>query len=214
MSPAPRSENVIIEGPAGRLEAVVETPQDGDPQCAAVICHPHPLHDGTMHNKVVHTLARAFVARHCLALRFNFRGVGRSDGRFDEGRGELQDALAAAAEAKRRVPGAPLWLAGFSFGAAIAVRAAEELDAGGLVSVAPAVSRVAALAGAVPRCPWLVVQGDQDELVDIDDTIEWINSLDSGPELQVFEGTTHFFHGKLVQLRKAVEAFLAEHGPG
>ncbi|HZD52130.1 MAG TPA: alpha/beta fold hydrolase [Woeseiaceae bacterium] len=211
MARPPKSENTTIEGPGGRLEARVEIPGERKPEGVAVICHPHPLHGGSMQNKVVHTLARAFVAAGFLALRFNFRGVGESEGRFDDGSGELQDALAAAREARRRMADGPLWLAGFSFGAAIAIRAAAELDADGLITVAPAVARVAALAGPEPRCPWLVIQGDRDELVDVDGTIEWVNAMAPGPELRVFPETEHFFHGKLVELRKAVEAFVADH---
>lgn len=207
----PRAETATIEGPAGALEALVETPRVGEPRAAAVVCHPHPQHGGTLDNKVAHTLARAFVAEGFLAVRFNFRGVGESEGRFDEGRGEVQDALAAVAFAKQRVPGAPVWLAGFSFGAAIAITAAAEATVAGLVSVAPAVSRVADFTGPQPACPWLVVQGDRDELVNVDDTIEWVNGLEPGPELEVFEDTEHFFHGKLVELRKAVQAFIEEH---
>lgn len=211
MAGLPQSEKLLIQGPAGRLEALVETPREPAPHGVAVICHPHPLHDGTMHNKVVHTLARAFVSSRMLALRFNFRGVGESEGSFDDGRGELEDALAAAREGRRRVAQGPLWLAGFSFGAAIAVRAAAELGADGLVSVAPAIARVSGLSGVEPRCPWLVIQGEDDEIVSVDDTIEWVNAMEPGPELRVFAGTSHFFHGKLVELRKTVEAFVREH---
>ncbi|HET6631006.1 MAG TPA: alpha/beta fold hydrolase [Woeseiaceae bacterium] len=207
----PRAEKTSIQGPAGALEALVETPREGAPRAAAVICHPHPLHGGTMDNKVAYTLARAFLARQFLALRFNFRGVGASEGSFDEGRGERQDALAAVGEARRRLPDAPLWLGGFSFGAAIAIGAAAEAQAAGLVSVAPAVSRVADVAGPGLEIPWLVIQGDQDELVNVDDTIEWINGLAPGPELEVLAGAEHFFHGKLVELREAVEVFVEQH---
>ena len=207
----PRAEKTTIGGPAGVLEALVESPREGEPRAAAVVCHPHPQHGGTLDNKVAHTLARAFVAEGFLAIRFNFRGVGESEGRFDEGRGEVKDALAAVSFAKERLPGAPLWLAGFSFGAGIAIAAAAEAGAAGLVSVAPAVSRVADFTGPQPGCPWLVVQGDRDELVNVDDTIEWINGLEPGPELEVFEDTEHFFHGKLVELRKAVQQFIEEH---
>lgn len=211
MARSPRSEKLVIDGPAGRLEALLETPGEADPEGVAVICHPHPMHQGTMQNKVVHTLARAFVMRGFLAVRFNFRGVGESEGSFDDGRGELQDALCAARAARERVPQGPLWIAGFSFGAAIAIQAAALLRADGLVSVAPAVRRVSAMTGTNPRCPWLVIQGDRDELVDVDATIEWVNSLEPGPELTVFTDTEHFFHGKLIELRKTVEAFVAEH---
>ncbi len=206
------AEKATFNGPAGALEALVETPREAPPRAAAVICHPHPLHGGTMNNKVAHTLARAFLARQFLALRFNFRGVGASEGEFDDGRGELQDALAAVAEARRRVPGAAVWLAGFSFGAAIAIAAAAEARAAGLITVAPPAARLEDT-GTGLEIPWLVIQGDQDELVNVDDTIEWVNSLGPGPELQVFADTEHFFHGKLVELREAVEAFIDEHTP-
>lgn len=214
MATIPLSESLVIDGPAGRLEGLLETPRDAAPRGIAVVCHPHPLHQGTMHNKVVHTLGRAFAACGMGALRFNFRGVGASEGSFGDGPGEMADALAAAREGRRRVPEGPLWLAGFSFGAAIAIGAAAELEADGLVTVAPAVARVAGMDRVAPRCPWLVIQGDQDELVNVDDTVAWVNSLDPGPELQVFPDTGHFFHGKLVELRKAVEAFVREIPPG
>lgn len=165
-----------------------------------------------MHNKVVHTLARAFVGRHMAALRFNFRGVGNSDGHYDDAIGELQDALAAARWLQRRYSGLPLWFGGFSFGAAIAIRAAAESGASGLVSIAPAVARFAEGMGTRPACPWLIVQGDKDELVDVNETIDWVNSLGPGPVLQVFENTEHFFHGRLGQLRSAVEDFIDEFG--
>lgn len=203
----PPSENFTIAGPAGALEALLETPRDGDPSAAVVVCHPHPQHGGTMQNKVVHTLARAFVAEGFAALRFNFRGVGASEGQFDEGRGELEDALTAGRVLEERSGGLPLWYAGFSFGAAIAIHAATRLDAAGLVSVAPAVSRLEQ--PSQPQCPWLIVQGDRDEIVDVDATIAWVNDLDPGPELEVLEGAEHFFHGRLVELRKAVQAFVA-----
>lgn len=161
-----------------------------------------------MQNKVAHTLARAFVAKGFVVLRFNFRGVGQSEGKFDEGEGEVQDALAAVRMMRDRIGAETLWLAGFSFGAAIAIHAAEEARPSGLVSVAPAISRVSKQMEAQPDCPWLIVQGDEDELVAVADTIAFVNELDPGPELQIFDGTEHFFHGKLVRLRHAVEAFI------
>lgn len=161
-----------------------------------------------MQNKVAHTLARAFVAKGFVALRFNFRGVGQSEGEFDEGEGEVRDALAVVRMMRDRIGAEKLWLAGFSFGAAIAIHAAEEARPSGLVSVAPAISRVSKQMEAQPDCPWLIVQGDEDELVAVADTIAFVNELDPGPELQIFDGTEHFFHGKLVRLRHAVEAFI------
>ena len=210
MSKPPKAEKFFIDGPAGKLEALLESPQATSATGAAIICHPHPEYGGTMQNKVAHTLARAFVAKGFSTLRFNFRGVGLSEGTFDEGRGELQDALAAVRTMQNRGGHSQLWVAGFSFGAAIAIRAAAEAGADGLVSVAPAISRVTGEAGRQPDCPWLIVQGDRDDLVDVADTIAWVNGLAPGPELVIFEDTEHFFHGKLVKLRDTVESFIDE----
>ena len=208
MAKVPSSENVLIDGPAGTLEAMLELPAEADPLAIAVICHPHPSFGGTMLNKVVHTLARAFVSRGMASLRFNFRGVGKSEGEFDEAVGELDDALAAIDWLQARYPDLPLWLGGFSFGGAIAIRAALQVDTAGLVSVAPAVRRFAAEVTQAPDARWLMVQGDNDELVDIEETIEFFNAMDPGPELVVFEGGEHFFHGRLVELRATVEDFI------
>ncbi len=198
----------MLNGPAGRLESILDMPAVEEIRGCAVICHPHPQHGGAMHNKVAHTLARAFVSREMAALRFNFRGVGKSDGRYDDAIGELQDALAAASWLRQCFDGLPLWFGGFSFGAAIAIRAAAESGASGLVSIAPAVARFASDMSAKPACPWLIVQGDKDQLINVNETIEWVNSLGPGPVLQVFENTEHYFHGRLAQLRSAVESFI------
>ncbi len=213
----PRSRKVSVPGPVGSLEAIVETPAGGAVIGAVVVCHPHPQHGGTMHNKVAHTLARAFVGMGFAALRFNFRGTGGSEGKYDDGIGELDDALAALRWMREEFATGPLWLAGFSFGAAIAVRAAMAIQPDGLVTVAPAVSRFAAGLQEQPACPWLIVQGDQDEVVAVEATIEWVNDLLPGPELAVMTGAEHFFHGRLVDLRGVVTAFVQEkagEGPG
>jgi alpha/beta superfamily hydrolase len=211
MPDLPKSQKLELAGPAGRLEALLEAPQEADVIGGAVVCHPHPLHGGTMQNKVVHTLARGFVRQGFIALRFNFRGVGESDGIFDEGRGELEDVFAAMDYLSNKTPDLPLWVAGFSFGAALAVHAVAERDAAGLISIAPAVSRFAKSLSSQPACPWLILQGDQDELVDVEETIAWVNELEPGPELQILEGAEHFFHGKLLLLRDAVAAFIGKH---
>ena len=211
MPKLPNSQKLELDGPAGKLEALLEAPQESGPVACAVVCHPHPLHGGTMQNKVVHTLARSFIEQDFIVLRFNFRGVNESNGVFDEGRGELDDVFAAMDYLSNRFPDLPLWISGFSFGAAIAVYAAAERRPAGLVSIAPAVSRFTKPLLPQPDCPWLILQGDQDELVDVDETIAWVNGLDPGPELQVFEGTEHFFHGKLALLREAVESFIVKH---
>ncbi len=208
MPAAPQKTRFSLDGPVGRLEAILDEPAAGPARGAAVVLHPHPQHGGTMHNKVAHTLARTFVRLGFESLRFNFRGTEASEGRHDGGVGELDDALAAIAWMRDRSPDLPFWLAGFSFGAAIAIRAAVATEVDGLVSVAPAVSRFAGGLESQPQCPWLIVQGDEDELVDIDETLDWINSLDPGPELIVMAGAEHFFHGRLVDLRSAVSDFV------
>lgn len=205
----PDTRPLFIEGPAGKLEALFETPANAEAIASVVVCHPHPQHGGTLHNKVAHTLARTFVRLGFAALRFNFRGTEQSDGRFDDGVGELQDALAAISWMRATLPGKELWLAGFSFGAAIAVRAAVDTEVSGLVSVAPAISRFASGLSSQPQCPWLIVQGDEDELVDIDETIDWFNGLAPGPELLVMKGAEHFFHGRLIDLREEVSLFVS-----
>jgi alpha/beta superfamily hydrolase len=207
---APRAEKLFIDGPVGRLEAILECPTADQTHGCAVVCHPHPQHGGTMHNKVVHTLARAFVRSGFVSLRFNFRGTEQSEGVYDEGNGELDDALAVVATMREKYPDMTHWLAGFSFGAAIAVKAAVATDIDGLVSVAPAISRFASGLESQPNCPWLIVQGDQDELVDIEETVAWVDGLLPGPELLVIADGEHFFHGRLNELREAVCEFISD----
>lgn len=211
MPKPPKTEKLFIDGPAGRLEAILERPGEQDSVGSVVVCHPHPQHGGTMHNKVAHTLARAFVRAGFTALRFNFRGTENSEGSYDNGDGEQDDALAVMTWLRQQQPNTPLWMAGFSFGAAIAVRAAATSDIDGLVSVAPAISRFAGGLETQPDCPWLVLQGDEDELVDVDETVEWLDGLLPGPELLILPGAEHFFHGRLVELREAVMAFIQKH---
>lgn len=206
MNQVSRNERFHIPGPAGRLEAMLDEPADA--AGTAVVCHPHPQHGGTMHNKVVHTLVRAFASCSLAALRFNFRGTEGSDGEYDDGRGETADVIAAVNWARERYPAGPVWLAGFSFGAAMAIRAASMMEIAGLVTVAPAASRFAGDLAVQPACPWLVIQGDQDELLDIGDTVAWLDGLEPGPELLVLPGAEHFFHGRLNELREAVSDFV------
>lgn len=202
----------MISGPAGELETLLEEPRGDLLPYAAVICHPHPRYHGTMLNKVVHTLSRAMNELHVPVARFNFRGVGASEGEYAEGVGETQDALAVAAWMRARYPNAGLCLLGFSFGGMVACRAALDADAAQLVTVAPAVSRLAGiLDGRQPECPWLIVQGDADEVVDCDEVVEWFNDLAPGPELVVLPGVDHFFHGRLTLLRKTVVEYFDAH---
>ncbi len=163
-----------------------------------------------MSNKVVTTVARAFARLGANAVRFNFRGVGRSGGRYADGIGERDDALAVAAWCKARWPGRPLYLGGFSFGAAVAAAIAARAAPAGLVTVAPPVERLAADFVA-PGCPWLLIHGEADDVVRLDPVLEWCAKLPAPPKIVVLPGAGHFFHGRLADLTDAVtEAFGAE----
>jgi uncharacterized protein len=221
----PLAERLMIEGPAGALQALLETPQStpgnvrgaegsgpgitgNAPRAFGVVCHPHPLHGGTLDNKVVWTVARAFVELGAPAIRFNFRGVGASEGGYDDGRGETADALAVIAFGRRRFPGCALWLGGFSFGAAVAVRAASEAQPDRLVLVAPGITRVDVHDAAPPQCPWLIVQGDADDVVPPSTVLEWAQSLSPPQTVRVLAGAGHFFHGRINELRDVVTGFM------
>ena len=204
----PESATVTIPGPAGGIETVIETPPAAHADAAAVVCHPHPVYHGTMNNKVVHTVARAVTSLRRRAVRFNFRGVGASEGEYDRARGETEDALAVVAWARERWPAAEIWLAGFSFGAAIALRAAAVEHCFALITVAPPVGRLFQRGIATPTCPWLVIQGDADELVDSQQVRGWVGEIKPAPELTILDGVDHFFHGRLTRLRTTVQAFL------
>lgn len=208
------SQSVAIAGPAGNIEALVDAPAAATVSAVGVICHPHPLHGGTMTNKVVHTVAKAFNDVGATSVRFNYRGVGASAGAYGEGNGETQDALAVLDWAAQRWPGAQLWLGGFSFGGAVAIRASvassHALNITRLVTVAPAIRRVSVDTNMLPRCPWLIVQGDRDELVDPADIQQWAQALPVEPHLTMLSGVEHFFHGRLNDLRTTVVDWLSQ----
>src|ERR1700731_3863014 len=128
-----RIESHLIEGPAGKLEALLEEPADGEPREACLVCHPHPLFGGTMHNKVVYRIARGMRRAGAVVLRFNFRGVGSSEGVHDQGAGEEEDARAALGFLRERYPGLPYSMAGFSFGSRVVMKLGCMLDAPGPV---------------------------------------------------------------------------------
>jgi uncharacterized protein len=211
---SPRAERARIAGAAGGIEALVESPAEPPGADAAqtrrfgVVCHPHPLYGGTLHNKVVYTLARACVELRVPVIRFNFRGVGESEGRYDEGRGETADVLAVIAYGRERWPGASLWLAGFSFGGAVALRAAAQAAPERLIAVAPGITRIAMAGVGSPSCPWLIVQGDADDVIEPAAVLEWARRQSAPPAIRLLPGAGHFFHGRLHELREVVLDFL------
>lgn len=190
-----------IAGPVGALECAIDAPA-GAPRGLAVICHPHPQHGGTLDNKVVQTLARAFTQLGYTALRFNFRGVGASAGGWSQGPGEVDDALAVVGAF--RAPGQALVLAGFSFGAYVASQAAARLAADGapaerLVLVAPAASRFD-MAAVPPGTR--VIHGESDDVVPLAAVFDWARP--QALPVTVIPGAGHFFHGQLPLLKSLV----------
>jgi len=198
-----RTKRFQFQGPAGAIEALRDEPMEGA-RGTAVIAHPHPLFQGTMDNKVVQTLARAFVQCGWSAVRFNFRGVGASAGSHDEGRGELEDLLHVV---DTQAPDGPLAIAGFSFGAFVAagavVRLWDRRPPAKVVLVGTATSRFA-----VPALPpashdaTLVLHGEQDDTVEFASVLDWARPQQL--PVTVVPGGGHFFHGQLPLLKSLV----------
>jgi alpha/beta superfamily hydrolase len=195
-----QTTRLSLAGPAGALECALDAPA-GPVLGVAVVCHPHPLHGGTLDNKVVQTLARAFLQHGIRTVRFNFRGVGASAGAWDEGRGEVDDALAVIAA--QRDPALPLLLAGFSFGGYVAASAAQRLPEAErprrLVLVGPSTQK-----HTLPAVPpdTVVVHGEADDVVPLSATLDWAR-----PQVlpvTVLPGVGHFFHGQLAVLKNTV----------
>ncbi|MBS3957853.1 MAG: alpha/beta hydrolase [Xanthomonadaceae bacterium] len=216
--PAPtfptQSGALTLDGPAGALEALVECPPpERERRAVAVVGHPHPPDGGTLHNKVVSTIARALAELGIASVRFNFRGVGASAGQYDEGRGETLDYLAVAQWAAAQRPGDALWLCGFSFGAWVALRAARQLPVQQMVLVAPPVGFRDFVGVPPPSCPWLLVQGEADDVVAPQAVYDWAAAATPPPTLVRMAETGHFFHGRLVDLRGAIRNGVAKPLP-
>jgi alpha/beta superfamily hydrolase len=187
-----------IAGPAGTLEVAFNVPE-GAVRGIALVAHPHPLQGGTLDNKVVQTLAKTFAALGYAATRFNFRGVGQSEGRFDDGIGETDDALAALAAAKLEFGELPVVLAGFSFGSYVQTRVAHTVTAERMVLIGPAVKRFPI--EAVPP-DTIVIHGEEDDVVALADVLAWARPQQL--PIIVFPGCGHFFHGRLPQLQRVI----------
>ncbi len=199
---------LLIDGPAGQLELLLNYP-DPDKYPASkpvvVICHPHPLYGGSLTNKVVHMIGRAVNDLGLAAIRFNFRGVGKSEGSFDDGRGESDDLAAVVHWVRQQYPDSPLWLAGFSFGAYIALKAHKRVDAEKLLLVAPPVTLYDLEGVSEVAIPWWVIQGGQDEVIDPLAVDRWVKQHSTPPIYEWYEPGSHFFHGQLNYLRDFVK---------
>ena len=233
------TERVTVDGPAGPIEVVHNVPETAL-RGIALVCHPHPLQGGTLDNKVVQTLAKTLFALRYAAVRFNFRGVGQSAGTFDEGVGETEDALVVLAHARRRFGEAlPVVLAGFSFGAYIAVRMsapgrpkrspppvegeagreAASFGGGYPVSAQIEAERLVLVGPAVGRFPirhvpddTIVIHGEEDDVVPLADVFAWARP--QALPIVVFPGCGHFFHGRLPQLARMVTSCWTPPPPG
>jgi uncharacterized protein len=192
------AEKILLDGPAGKLEVVVNDP-GASRRAIALIAHPHPLYGGTLDNKVAQTLAKTFYELNCVALRPNFRGVGASEGKYDEGRGEVDDMLAVHAYAKKQFGDVPVYSAGFSFGGFIAAQICKKLQINQLVMIAPAVETFPV--GEVPK-DTIVIHGELDETVPYQNILDWARPQELA--IITITGADHFFHRRLHHIKEFV----------
>ena len=214
--PAPgESLSLFVDGPAGRLETLLAAPRQESPAGICVVCHPHPQFGGAMSNKVVYALASSALQAGLLTARFNFRGVGRSEGGYDHSRGETDDTLAVIAWLRALLPQAPLALAGFSFGAYVSLKAAAQARPALLLSASIPFAGYIEDAAPPPHpgCPWLAVHSVDDDVVHYEQTRAALLAYTPPPQLVRFEGAGHFYHGRLTELQQAVLPFLQQHLP-
>ncbi|WP_115711155.1 alpha/beta hydrolase [Legionella sainthelensi] len=204
----PGEHSLLLQGIIGKLEAVLTVPDQNDSGFIAFLGHPHSLQGGTMNNKVVTTLARVFKDLGIPSLRFNFRGVGQSEGAYDAGQGESEDMLALARELQKEQPEKKLIFAGFSFGSYVAYRAAAQVHAHLLISIAPPIHHYNYHEFNPAPFPWIIVQGEEDEVVPPALVFDFAAQLD--PEVPVirFANTSHFFHGKLIELKTKLREYI------
>lgn len=209
--PLCNQQSFFIDGPVGQLACNAFVPRSDAIllPIVAVLCHPHPLYGGTMNNKVITTLGRAFASQGIASVRFNFRGVGESHGQYDNGFGEVEDTLAVIDWLQPLYPNAALWLAGFSFGSYIAAQTALQRKTQQLISIAPPVTHFDFTTLPRPQCPWLVIQGEEDEVIASDSVFSWADTVTPAVELIRVPATGHFFHQKLTHLTDLIANHVA-----
>ena len=203
----------LIAGEAGVIEVAAHISAVRQPAAIAVVAHPHPLFGGTMDNKVATTLARALFDAGAATYRFNFRGVEKSEGIHDDGRGETTDLLTVVAHARAAHPGVPLWLSGFSFGAAVTLAASEQVKCEEMILVAPGFSRMShwqnVKSGGVAPETALLIHGEKDDTVPLADSLNWARPRDIA--VVVVPEADHFFHQRLHILKRIVGRWMALH---
>lgn len=196
---------VYIQGKAGKLEVLANLPESGGAvDAVGIICHPHPVYGGTMRNKVVHMIEKAFRDMGLHAVRFNFRGVGASEGVFDHGVGEKEDLMSVVEWVRSVKPQMNIWLAGFSFGSYVALKAVHDIRPEQFLSVAPPVERYDYVELPQPDCPWLVIQGDEDDVVSPKAVYDYVDRCEPKPQLITMKAG-HFFHRRLLDLKGAIK---------
>lgn len=193
--------SLMLQGIAGQLEAVLTVPESINTSHVAFLGHPHSLQGGTMNNKVVTTMARAFRELGIPSLRFNFRGVGQSSGRYDDGFGESEDMIALVEQWNEEQSDAEFIFAGFSFGSYVAYRTAAQCPHILLITIAPPVHHYDYREFEPSPNPWLIVQGDADEVVPADLVLDFARQSEPVIPVIEFSETGHFFHGKLIELK-------------
>lgn len=199
------TKHFLLEGPAGQLEVLTTWPKTTTQQTVGIICHPHPLQEGTMNNKVVTMIAKAFDHLGLATVRFNFRGVGKSDGEYGHTIGETEDLISIYQWVKSVLPEYEVWLGGFSFGSYIAAKVANQEAIMQLISIAPPVNHSDFYALTNIQCPWLIVQGDQDEVVPPKEVKDFAKNPPVPVKLIIMPEVGHFFHGRLIELRDILE---------
>ena len=186
-----------------QLEVAVDQPEtELESGPIAVICHPHPLMQGTMNNKVVTTTSRAFNQLGLIAVRFNYRGVGKSEGEYGHIVGECEDLQTVVEWVRKTYPGRDIWLAGFSFGSFIAYKMANKLDAKQLLCIAPAIHERLYQDAEEPAMPLTLIVPDADEVVSVEKTFDWLRQVKCSYQLIKLAGVSHFFHGQLMVLKQ------------
>ena len=204
----PGMHAMLLQGPDGTIQVSLSIPDDVQWDKVALVGHPHPLHDGTMDNKVVTTTGRAILALNIPVIRVNLRGVGQSTGQFANGLGEAQDMLWILQQWRHQFPQSKIYLSGFSFGSYVAFQVAQQIDVECLILIAPPVARFNFDLAKMKRFPDVVFQGDMDEVVAADVVEKFTKKFVPTIPMEWFAETGHFFHGKLVQLKDAVQKWI------
>lgn len=213
-APAPFPiEKILIAGAAGAIEIAMHVSAEFTPRALAIVSHPHPLFGGTMDNKVITTISRAMFDAGAATYRYNFRGIGKSEGEHDHGRGETKDLLHVIAWARTRHPDLPLWLAGFSFGGAVTLAASEQINVNEMVLVAPAFARMShwqnVADGGKPPASTLLIHGEADDTVPLADSLGWARPREIA--VTVVPNADHFFHLRLHIVKRLVLRHLGRH---